>query len=554
MAWLKCLLPAAAALCLCTAVLCPVHAQEVSFDREQKRICIKAEATGGRKVYSLTVLPAAKTPENLTTDEVNKNGQILYKTFVTAPSGEIDDSILLPQDFAYGRYVAYFSGDGLDVQLPFAVIDQTRLAELLDRFNAEDAAGIAQLLADHGQALGLCDGPLRDGGEISGILENARPVSGYTCGGFIDQFLVAEGAVGLKAGRMTTEEFLKNYAGYLGEGAYAAYCAEPQRIQEKIDGLIKQMTFCCSDFEEDFEQTVFCGRMMGAASPNEMRKCLEQYYTDNQYSLGDYIALNEYEKATVFSGMYKLRDRMITVNYVKTAFGNICKEVMADRSDGGSSKPGSGNSGGSGGTSGGIVPGGTEIVGGENRPQQGEESSADKTVFPDMKDHWAAGLVYSLYERGIINGYEDGRFLPENQVTRAEFIKMTTEAFGIAQEKDDVFEDVSAEDWFAGYVYGAYRAGIAQGFDGRFAPYSDITRQDAAVILARALNFAGVSLERGTAPYVDAEDIAGYAREAVEGMSAAGIVTGDANSFRPLDTTTRAEAAALISRALAYGE
>lgn len=49
MAWLKCLLPAAAALCLCTAVLCPVHAQEVSFDREQKRICIKAEATGRKK-------------------------------------------------------------------------------------------------------------------------------------------------------------------------------------------------------------------------------------------------------------------------------------------------------------------------------------------------------------------------------------------------------------------------------------------------------------------------------------------------------------------------
>lgn len=115
----------------------------------------------------------------------------------------------------------------------------------------------------------------------------------------------------------------------------------------------------------------------------------------------------------------------------------------------------------------------------------------NKTVlFSDFSEkHWAYEAAISLSEKNIINGYEDGSFRPEKFVTRAEFIKMIVGA-GNGAEKDAKcdFSDVSESDWFYSAVATAYREEIITGSDGLFRPFDTITRQEAAAIIYRKLS------------------------------------------------------------------
>lgn len=538
-------------LSMCCTLLCTahVHAQEVKFDADTLKISIKRDTDSGQQTYLLTVLPSSKDPALLTAQEVNQDERVVYKTFVMNGSGPLSQEIFLPEDFAYGRYVAYLSGDG-KIQMPFAVVDQVKLSSLLSEINTANQTELQQLIAVDGTELGLDDGTFAENSsEISSILVEARPDAGYTEKNFIDQYIIAEGAAALKAGRITVADFFQNYSGYIGDW-YDVYAKESKATQEKVDFLIKDMDFSISSFAAAFDEVLFCGRMMGSQSGNAMKEILEKYYQENGIGFGNYYQLSDYQKSQVFSELFQQRKQMTTVTYIQTAFAQACSTKLPDA---GNQRPSGGSGGGSaGGGGGGFVPGGTEVIGEAEKPDGTDIENESVVRFADLQGHWAENVVSDLYNAGVVNGYEDGSFRPENRVTRAEFTKMVVVAFGIEPNSGNVFADVNAEDWFAGYVYGAYQNDIIQGFNGWFEPYSDITRQDAAVILYRIMEIQGLALDGGVIDYADSVDIAEYATEAVADMSAAGIITGDENMFRPLDGTTRAEAAALISRVMKY--
>ena len=206
---------------------------------------------------------------------------------------------------------------------------------------------------------------------------------------------------------------------------------------------------------------------------------------------------------------------------------------------GGSSRPG-GVSGGSGGT------GGSFAVDAETA---GEIDAAPR--YTDMTFHWSRDMVEQLSEAGIIAGYEDGSFRPDTTVTRAEFAKLIAQSIGLRGDDAYPFSDVTDSDWFAPFVFRCANAEIIRGYDGAFYPQDEITRQDAAVMLYRMLSAREIVLS-GTAAFADQDQIAAYAREEVAALADAGIITGYENLFSPQDLTTRAEAAAMLCRALTY--
>ena len=111
------------------------------------------------------------------------------------------------------------------------------------------------------------------------------------------------------------------------------------------------------------------------------------------------------------------------------------------------------------------------------------------------------------------------------------------------------FKDVADNSWYNGYVAAAAKAGIVKGTeDGMFNPNAYITRQDAAVMLARVLEYKGIAMDTKTIEFNDADSIAKYARNSVNGMANLGIISGYDGGFAPLDNTTRAQAAALLQR------
>lgn len=168
--------------------------------------------------------------------------------------------------------------------------------------------------------------------------------------------------------------------------------------------------------------------------------------------------------------------------------------------------------------------------------------------FADVADDfWAAKDIYTLKDAGIIGGKSATEFDPEGDVTRAEFAKMVVGLFGYKATSDAVnFEDCKAEDWFTPYVAAGVEAGVIKGVsDTEFAPNATITREDACTILGRALNKVAASNEL---KFTDADKVAEYAVPYVALLSELGYVNGyEDGSFAPTNNITRAEAAKIIA-------
>ncbi len=141
---------------------------------------------------------------------------------------------------------------------------------------------------------------------------------------------------------------------------------------------------------------------------------------------------------------------------------------------------------------------------------------------------------------------------PDEIVTRSVFLKMTVMSldknigfFGTS------FSDVRSDDWFYQYVSFAEKEGIVSGSGKMFFPDSPITRQDAAVMLARAYNISDTH-SFNISKYHDGIYISDYALGAMAYMSNNKIITGFEGSIRPLDTLTRREAIMIIYRMIQH--
>lgn len=187
-----------------------------------------------------------------------------------------------------------------------------------------------------------------------------------------------------------------------------------------------------------------------------------------------------------------------------------------------------------------------EFEEGKDEPSVDPTPAEDK--FADVADDfWAAKDIYTLKDAGIIGGKSATEFDPEGDVTRAEFAKMVVGLFGYKATSDAVnFEDCKAEDWFTPYVAAGVEAGVIKGVsDTEFAPNATITREDACTILGRALNKVAQSNEL---KFTDADKVAEYAAPYVALLSELGYVNGyEDGSFAPTNNITRAEAAKIIA-------
>ena len=152
----------------------------------------------------------------------------------------------------------------------------------------------------------------------------------------------------------------------------------------------------------------------------------------------------------------------------------------------------------------------------------------------------------------MING-SDGRFLPGDSIKREEFAKICSLAFALTENGGaKSFNDVNDSDWFAKYVRILSSNGVIGGIsDTEFGAGRAVTRQDAAVILARLIKAENVT----SSPFADDADIADYAKSAVYSLKDSGIISGYADgTFRPDGSITRAEAATLIHNILKLGK
>lgn len=166
-------------------------------------------------------------------------------------------------------------------------------------------------------------------------------------------------------------------------------------------------------------------------------------------------------------------------------------------------------------------------------------------TFTDTSGHWASTDIARAAQLQIIFGYPDGTFRPNAETTRAEFIAMLVRALGLEADSAVTFTD-EIPGWALPFISAAVKAGLISGYnDGTFRPNQMITRAEMAVILARVLG----TLPGGEHTFTD--EIPEWALNSIITVQVYRLFQGFPDgTFRPYDSATRAQACTVIMRLL----
>lgn len=173
--------------------------------------------------------------------------------------------------------------------------------------------------------------------------------------------------------------------------------------------------------------------------------------------------------------------------------------------------------------------------------------------FSDItENNWFYEPVLQLFEEGLISGISDSEFAPYMDITRGMFVTVLYRMENEPQSDFEyAFEDVPADEYFSKAVAWASENKIVEGYSGEtYEPYQTIIREQMAAIIYRYARYKGYDMSvSADISYFDSESISDYALEAVKWTSAQGIMYGNTdNTFMPLSSATRAEAAAVFAR------
>ena len=213
-------------------------------------------------------------------------------------------------------------------------------------------------------------------------------------------------------------------------------------------------------------------------------------------------------------------------------------------------KPSKTTGGNDGTTSGGgpsiIAPGNTGAV---------TTPNTNTNYKPDFQDldsvEWARTAINGLAMRGMISGRDQYTFDPNANITRAEYCQILMGAINALNAKgESTFADVPSTAWYYNAVSVASQLGIVSGYgDGNFGPNDLITRQDMALMTYKTAQIMNKSLEPVNAEitFEDSHEISDYAFEAVMTLQKAGIINGMTDTtFEPHSNATRAQSAKVI--------
>ena len=174
---------------------------------------------------------------------------------------------------------------------------------------------------------------------------------------------------------------------------------------------------------------------------------------------------------------------------------------------------------------------------------------------PDFQDldsvEWARTAINGLAMRGMISGRDQYTFDPNANITRAEYCQILMGAINALNAKgESTFSDVPSTAWYYNAVSVASQLGIVSGYgDGNFGPNDLITRQDMALMTYKTAKIMNKSLEPVNAEitFEDSHEISDYAFEAVMTLQKAGIINGMTDTtFEPHSNATRAQSAKVI--------
>ena len=185
---------------------------------------------------------------------------------------------------------------------------------------------------------------------------------------------------------------------------------------------------------------------------------------------------------------------------------------------------------------------------------------SSEPIFKDvLKTAWYYNAVKYSYDTGIIKGYSDTIFAPNDNITRGQLVTILwrIEKEPKANNLNNTFDDVADNKYYTSAIKWASSKGIVKGYGGtkKFGPDDFITRQDLAIILNRYADYKGKveNYDILLNTFCDYNEVSKYAEKSVKWAVARGVISGNllsngSKSIAPKSNTTRAEAAAMLMR------
>ncbi|MFB7158738.1 S-layer homology domain-containing protein [Lysinibacillus sp. NPDC056232] len=169
--------------------------------------------------------------------------------------------------------------------------------------------------------------------------------------------------------------------------------------------------------------------------------------------------------------------------------------------------------------------------------------------FPDIEKHWAKEFILNAAEAGIMNGYPDGTFKPEQFLTRAEAVSMLVRSLGLTPKEQAPFTDIASYDvGTQSEIAAAYAYGLTKGMDGTFNVGLPVTRAQLAVMINRAYEYQQKKpyVVKGKAPFSDISSYDEETKHAITMLYEQGIIIGSEGGFSPEAPTKRGHAAKIF--------
>ncbi len=168
--------------------------------------------------------------------------------------------------------------------------------------------------------------------------------------------------------------------------------------------------------------------------------------------------------------------------------------------------------------------------------------------FSDVDEVSQQGIaILKMAERGIVNGVGDGKFKPNDSLTRSQFVKIVNKVFGYTQAGENKFTDVREGKWYYEDVCIAVEAGYINGIgNGLFAPDEKVSREQVCIIMDNILKME--QLPYFTKPV---DKVSSWAEDAVYKALSNGLLSlEDGDVFRATENMTRGEACLVLSKCL----
>lgn len=541
----------------CTSSFAYVTGLETEFDAQKGQVTVSASANG---ITSVMITEEGKTPENYSVSDLPVDYHQLYA------NGDFEFKFSMPAGTPKGKYGIYVTDGDNTVETEFVYFVNSESANVIKIINsASSEADFISKVELYAYDLGVNTSASDYSRDVLSVMYSVY--DSYTdAAEFYSAYQSCSVICSFKGKTRTQIEQILSENDYLLGIDYTEDYSDNSFIstqaKDKLCALLSTMDYPQTrnevvtlvgpgQFSDVYD--ALCSLSV-VATEDGWKKIEELYKSDSLFLKSKILEKNaDYAKAnssSVFMNMSGMSYNKISD--LKTNFDKAVELALSSSAAGNTSSDKSNPSYQVGASqSAGTFAQYEELPGSADGIKASVPSpSEDRAYYYDVcETDWYYDSVTRLGGAGIVSGYTDGSFGPDNCITRAEFAKLVVEAFSVEAPYKE-FSDVSYDSWYAPYVRKAAGAGIIRGYEGVFNPEAFITRQDAAVILYRTSAVSGYTYT-GFAKTSDMNEVSAYAWPAVGAFYDCGIINGVGDGrFVPLSNITRAEAVQMLLKTI----